>query len=117
MNAPDPVRNLAAPDTVATDLVGLRHDSALVAFPTVSRDSNLELIEWVRAYLEDFGATTALTFDDDRRKANLFATLAAQDGNATNGGIALSGHTDVVPVDGQPWDTDPFAATLVGHRL
>ena len=80
----------------------------LVAFPTVSRDSNLELIEWVRAYLEDFGATTALTFDDDRRKANLFATLAAQDGNATNGGIVLSGHTDVVPVDGQPWDTDPF---------
>jgi len=117
MNAPDPVRNLAAPETGATDLVGFDMIRRLVAFPTVSRDSNLELIEWVRAYLEDFGATTVLTFDDDRRKANLFATLAAQDGNVTDGGIVLSGHTDVVPVDGQPWDTDPFTATLVGSRL
>ena len=89
----------------------------LIAFPTVSRDSNLDLIEWVRAYLEDLGATTALTFDDDRRKANLFATLAAQDGNAVRGGIVLSGHTDVVPVDGPPWDTDPFCATLVVYRV
>ena len=116
MNAPDPVRHLATTDGTA-DLVGLDMIRRLVAFPTVSRDSNLELIEWVRAYLEDLGATTALTFDDDRRKANLFATFAAQDGNASRGGIVLSGHTDVVPVDGQPWDTDPFCATLVGNRL
>jgi acetylornithine deacetylase len=99
------------------DLVGYEMIRRLVAFPTVSRDSNLELIEWARRYLEGFGALTSLTFDDERRKANLFATLPARDGNTTNGGIVLSGHTDVVPVDGQPWDTDPFAATLVGDRL
>ena len=100
MNAPDHVRDLSIPGTDPGNLVGLDMIKRLVAFPTVSRDSNLELIEWIRAYLEDLGATTALTFDDDRRKANLFGTFAAQDGNATRGGIVLSGHTDVVPVDG-----------------
>jgi acetylornithine deacetylase len=79
----------------------------------VSRDSNLELIDWVRGYVESHGGTTTLTFDDTRRKANLFATFAAQDGNAVRDGIVLSGHTDVVPVDGQPWDSDPFT---VSHR-
>ncbi len=114
MNAPDRVRNLPSSANRPEDLVGFDMIRRLVAFPTVSRDSNLELIEWVRGYLEDLGATTALTFDDERRKANLFATLPAQDGNATRGGIVLSGHTDVVPVDGQPWDTNPFEATR--HR-
>jgi len=99
------------------DLTGYEMIRRLVAYPTVSRDSNLALIEWVQRYLEELGASTLLTFDDDRRKANLFATLAARDGNATRGGIVLSGHTDVVPVDGQPWDTEPFEATLVGDRL
>jgi acetylornithine deacetylase len=89
----------------------------LVAFDTTSRESNLALIDWVRGYLESLGAQCALTFDDDRRKANLFATLPAKDGNTTVGGIVLSGHTDVVPVDGQPWDTAPFEATLVGDRV
>ncbi|MEO8303378.1 MAG: acetylornithine deacetylase [Betaproteobacteria bacterium] len=89
----------------------------LVAFDTTSRESNLALIDWVRGYLESFGAECTLTFDDDRRKANLFATLPARDGNTTEGGIVLSGHTDVVPVDGQPWDTDPFDATLIGDRV
>ena len=99
------------------ELTGYEMVCRLVGFPTVSRDSNLELIEWVRHYLDGYGARTALTFDDERRKANLFATLPARDGNATQDGIVLSGHTDVVPVDAQPWDTDPFAATLVGDRL
>ncbi len=76
----------------------------LVAFPTVSRDSNLELIHFVRDYLRALGAESRLTYDDDRRKANLFATL----GPAGEAGIVLSGHTDVVPVEGQAWDTDPF---------
>ena len=76
----------------------------LVGFPTVSRDSNLELIEFVREYLRPQGAEVRLTFDNDRRKANLFATL----GPRSEPGIVLSGHTDVVPVDGQEWDTDPF---------
>jgi acetylornithine deacetylase len=115
MNAPEHAR--AAVAARAPQLVGFETIRRLVAFPTVSRDSNLALIEWVRGYLEDHGATTTLTFDDERRKANLFATLPARDGNATRGGIVLSGHTDVVPVDGQPWNTDPFEATLVGDRL
>lgn len=77
----------------------------LVAFPTVSRDSNLELIEYARGVLQALGADCRLTYDDERRKANLFATLGS--GNAS--GIVLSGHTDVVPVEGQAWDSDPFA--------
>ncbi len=76
----------------------------LIGFPTVSRDSNLELIHFARDYLKDLGAEIRLTYDDERRKANLFATL----GPAGAPGIVLSGHTDVVPVEGQDWDTDPF---------
>ncbi|HLW12541.1 MAG TPA: M20/M25/M40 family metallo-hydrolase, partial [Casimicrobiaceae bacterium] len=117
MNAPEPARHLNPAAVRPRDLAGYEMIRRLVAYPTVSRDSNLELIEWVRRYLEELGASTTLTFDDDRRKANLFATLPARDGNATRGGVVLSGHTDVVPVDGQPWDTNPFEATLVGDRL
>jgi acetylornithine deacetylase len=117
MNAPEPARHLNPPAPRPEDLASYEMIRRLVAYPTVSRDSNLELIEWVRHYLEALGASTALTFDDDRRKANLFATLPARDGNASRGGIVLSGHTDVVPVDGQPWDTNPFEATLAGDRL
>ncbi len=98
-------------------LVGLDLIRTLIAFDTTSRDSNLALIDWVRDYLAGHGIDSQMTFDDDRRKANLFATLPALDGNATRGGIVLSGHTDVVPVDGQPWDTDPFEATQIGERL
>jgi acetylornithine deacetylase len=98
-------------------LLGLDLIRTLIAFDTTSRDSNLALIDWVRDYLAGHGIDSQLTFDAERRKANLFATLPAQDGNATHGGIVLSGHTDVVPVDGQPWDTDPFEATPIGDRL
>ena len=89
----------------------------LVAFDTTSRESNLALIDWVRGYLAGHGIASTLTFDDERRKANLFATLPAHDGNATSGGIVLSGHTDVVPVDGQPWRTEPFTVTPNGDRV
>jgi acetylornithine deacetylase len=85
----------------------------LIAFKTVSRDSNLGLIEWVRDYLQGFGAKTRLTHDASAKKANLFATL----GDSTKPGLILSGHTDVVPVDGQDWDTDPFAATERDGKL
>jgi acetylornithine deacetylase len=85
----------------------------LIAFNTVSRDSNLGLIEWVRDYLQGFGAKTRLTHDASRKKANLFATL----GDSKKPGLILSGHTDVVPVDGQNWDTDPFSATERDGRL
>src|SRR5947207_667681 len=98
-------------------LVGLPLIRQWIAFDTTSRESNLALIEWSRTYLESFGASTTLTFDDSRRKANLFVTLPARNGNATTNGIVLSGHTDVVPVDGQPWDTPPFEATLKDGRL
>jgi acetylornithine deacetylase len=119
-----PMNSLAEPHALAPrivqrpeDLIGYEMIRRLVGFPTVSRDSNLQLIEWVRQYVEAQGATTTLTFDDERRKANLFVTFAARDGNAVSGGIVLSGHTDVVPVDGQPWETDPFTVTHKNGRL
>ncbi|NDP43041.1 MAG: acetylornithine deacetylase [Aromatoleum sp.] len=111
-NAVRPDARTAAPDLVAWDLI-----RTLVAFDTTSRESNLALIEWVRSYLRSHGVDATLTFDDDGRKANLFATLPAQDGNETTGGIVLSGHTDVVPVDGQPWDTPPFEAVRIGDKV
>jgi acetylornithine deacetylase len=85
----------------------------LIAFNTVSRDSNLGLIEWVRDYLQGIGAKTRLTHDATGKKANLFATL----GDSKKPGLILSGHTDVVPVDGQDWSTDPFVATERDGKL
>jgi acetylornithine deacetylase len=85
----------------------------LIEFKTVSRDSNLGLIEWVRDYLVGQGATTRLTHDATGKKANLFATL----GDSSRPGLILSGHSDVVPVDGQDWDTDPFMITERDRKL
>jgi len=86
----------------------------LVAIDTTSRNSNLELITLVRDNLQQQGITPWFAHNKERTKANLFATLpatqGAQAGN-TEGGIVLSGHTDVVPVDGQQWDSNPFALT------
>jgi len=85
----------------------------LIAFNTVSRDSNLGLIEWVRDYLQGLGAQTRLTYDVSGKKANLFVTL----GDSPKPGLILSGHTDVVPVDGQNWVSDPFLATEKDGKL
>lgn len=85
----------------------------LVAFDTTSRNSNLELIDFVAAYLGDHGVASRLVFNDDKTKANLYATLGPQ----RPGGVVLSGHTDVVPVDGQDWRTDPFEAVEKDGRL
>lgn len=85
----------------------------LVGFDTVSARSNRALIDYVQAYLAEHGVTSRIVADSDGGKANLFATI----GPDAPGGIALSGHTDVVPVEGQPWSTDPFAATLKDDRL
>jgi acetylornithine deacetylase len=79
----------------------------LVSFDTVSRNPNMGLIETVRDELRAAGIDATLTTDRSGKWANLFATVPAHDGQ-TNGGIVLSGHTDVVPVDGQNWDSDPF---------
>jgi len=85
----------------------------LVGFDTTSRDSNLALIHWVRDYLAEHGVDSRLVHDADGRKANLFATLGPTD----RGGIMLSGHTDVVPVDGQDWQTNPFDVVEQDGRL
>lgn len=85
----------------------------LVAFPTVSADSNLELIAYAADLLSDAGATLSLSRDESGTKANLFATL----GPAGDGGIVLSGHTDVVPADASEWTSDPYALAERGDRL
>jgi len=85
----------------------------LVGFDTTSRNSNLDLIEFIRGYLEDFGLQSELVYDAVNNKANLFATIGASD----IGGVALSGHTDVVPVDGQSWSSDPYAVSESDGRL
>jgi acetylornithine deacetylase len=85
----------------------------LVGFDTTSRESNLALIEFARDWLDGFGIKSELVFDGARRKANLFATIGPED----KPGILLSGHSDVVPVDGQHWHSEPFAATEKDDRL
>lgn len=84
----------------------------LIAFPTVSRDPNRELIEFVRQFLAERGIGSDLYLAEDGRKANLFATIGATD----KAGVMLSGHTDVVPVDGQSWSKDPFRMTLADEK-
>ncbi|KHA52774.1 acetylornithine deacetylase [Sulfitobacter geojensis] len=76
----------------------------LISFPTVSRDSNIPLIDWVAEYLASHGIESHRYIDPDQPKHALFAHV----GPWEEGAVVLSGHTDVVPVDGQPWDTDPF---------
>ncbi len=85
----------------------------LVAFDTTSRNSNLELIHSVRDYLSNLGVASQLSFDESGRKANLYATIGPDD----RGGIALSGHSDVVPVDGQDWSSDPWTLRAADDRL
>src|SRR6185437_10124885 len=85
----------------------------LIGFDTTSRLSNLALIDWVQSYLRAHGVDSRLTHNDAKTKANLFATI----GDPTIPGIVLSGHTDVVPVDGQDWTVEPFAGVVQGDRL
>ncbi|AJW97733.1 MULTISPECIES: acetylornithine deacetylase [Burkholderia] len=88
----------------------------LVAMDTTSRVPNLGLIETVRDALAERGIASTLTHDKREGWANLFATIPAHDGT-TDGGVVLSGHTDVVPVDGQDWDSDPFKPAIRDGRL
>ena len=88
----------------ATHLDPLALMTKLISFPTVSRDSNLPLVDWVESYLDSHGIPAHRVYDETGEKAALFAHV----GPDVEGGIVLSGHTDVVPVDGQAWDTDPW---------
>lgn len=85
----------------------------LVGFDTTSRESNLQLIAFVRDYLASHGVASELIYNEARTKANLFASI----GPMEVPGIVLSGHTDVVPVDGQPWSMPPFELTERDGRL
>ncbi len=102
---------LSPPHTALGEPASLDWIKKLVAFDTVSRHPNMGLIETVRDHLQSFGINSTLTTDPTGRWANLFATIPARDG-ATKGGVVLSGHTDVVPVDGQKWDSDPFVPEI-----
>ncbi|QIL84136.1 acetylornithine deacetylase [Diaphorobacter sp. HDW4A] len=96
-----------------TDMSSRAMLAQLIGFPTVSRNSNLELIVFIRDYLAQHGVKAELFYNAERNKASLFATIGPTD----RAGIALSGHTDVVPVDGQAWTVDPFQLLERNGRL
>jgi acetylornithine deacetylase len=85
----------------------------LVKFPTVSRDSNLALVDWLEDYLTGHGVRCFRHWNEDRRKA----ALIAHAGPWVEGAVVLSGHSDVVPVDGQTWTSDPWTVTERDGRL
>ncbi len=85
----------------------------LVSFPTVSRDSNLALTDWVQDYLASHGIESHRQLDETGQKASIYAHV----GPPEDGGVLLSGHTDVVPVDGQDWTMDPFTVTEKDGKL
>ena len=90
----------------------------LIAFDTVSRHSNLALIKDVQSYCEQLNLKVDLTFNDEKNKANLFVTVpAGKNADIVDAGLVLSGHTDVVPVDGQDWTSNPFKAEIRGDKL
>jgi acetylornithine deacetylase len=88
--------------------LALEFAQTLVRMNTVSQNSNLELIHFIRDHLARLGVKSRLTFNDSKTKANLFATL----GEGKPAGIILSGHTDTVPWDGQDWSMDPLSALV-----
>jgi acetylornithine deacetylase len=94
-------------------MTALEMIKALIGFDTTSRGSNLALIDFAEDYLKSHGARCRRSYDVTRAKANLFATF----GPEGDGGYVLSGHTDVVPVDGQKWSSDPFKPEVRGTRL
>ena len=85
----------------------------LVSFPVLGGDSNLSIIHWIKEYIETFGIATTLVPNKEETKASLHCRI----GPALDGGVILSGHTDVVPVEGQAWDTDPFTLVKKDGKL
>ncbi|WP_436018969.1 acetylornithine deacetylase [Trinickia sp. LjRoot230] len=109
----------SAPSVAASLPLSLEWVERLVSMNTTSRLPNIDLIDMVREALVARGVTSILTRDERGERgqwANLFATIPAHNG-ATHGGVVLSGHTDVVPVDGQQWDSDPFRPEVRDGRL
>lgn len=98
---------------MATDSAARQILNRLVAFPTVSRDSNLDMVGWVEQYLAGFGVTSMRVMNAEGTKASLYANV----GPAVPGGVILSGHSDVVPVDGQNWSSDPWQVAERDGRL
>ena len=84
--------------------------SKLVSFPVLGGESNLSIIHWIQEYIEGFGVKTVLVPNEEGTKASLHCRI----GPAVDGGVILSGHTDVVPVEGQEWTSDPFVLTDKG---
>lgn len=82
----------------------------LVSFPVLGGESNLDIIRWIQQYIEGYGIHTHLVYNENNTKASLHCRM----GPAVDGGVILSGHTDVVPVAGQDWTTDPFVLTDKG---
>ncbi|WP_114858788.1 acetylornithine deacetylase [Azospirillum brasilense] len=107
MPSPDP----AGPSACSPRTLELLRD--LIAFDTTSRNSNLDLIHYIRDHLAALGVSSTLVFNEERTKANLYATIGPMD----RGGVCLSGHTDVVPVDDQDWSSDPFTLTERDGKL
>ena len=103
-----PFPSVSEKDSKAIELL-----KTLVGFDTTSYKSNLELIEFIQSYLSSYNIDSTLIHDESGKKANLYATI----GRTDIGGVMLSGHTDVVPVAGQDWDTDPFSLTESSDRF
>ena len=87
-----------------TQLISEEILDRLIGFDTTSTTSNLELIDFIRNYLDDYSIASQLVHNDDKTRANLYATIGPDD----VGGVMLSGHTDVVPTSGQNWSSDPY---------
>ena len=116
LSSPSSSQPISATSDTEVSQSGLSWVQRLVSIDTTSRVPNLGLIEMVRDALAEQGIASTLTHDHRGQWANLFATIPAHDGT-TNGGVVLSGHTDVVPVDGQAWDSDPFKPEVRDGRL
>lgn len=114
MRCPSAVKSRSLLPNDMTDITRtLQILDRLVAFPTVSRDSNLELIDWVQDLLHTAGFDVTRIWSPERTKAGLFARI----GPGVDGGICLSAHSDVVPVEGQSWTRPPFTLTDEGSRV
>ena len=99
-------------DLIAQDIL-----QQLVSFDTTSYKSNLALVDYVQEYLQSYGVDSQLVPDASGKKANLYATIGADSAHPERGGIMLSGHTDVVPVTGQDWHSNPFCLYEEDNKL